>query len=134
MYGMKKVSFTLATETILSEADIHFLMTELKDYGFKWEDIGYSLHFRHGELKGLQQSNSSYSSTQLLRELLLTWSYWPTDDHQEKPTLEKLCDALSSSLVGLGKLADVVCSKRSQLPSLRQQGLPIQHASDVWAT
>ena len=43
-----------------------------------------------------------------LQELLSQWLQWPTDSHPSKPTLEALCAALRSSLVGLGSLAEKV--------------------------
>ena len=43
-----------------------------------------------------------------LTELLSQWIQWPTVDHPTKPTLEALCEALRSSLVGLGQLAGEV--------------------------
>ena len=41
-----------------------------------------------------------------LQELLSQWVQWPTEEHQNDPTLEALCTALRSRLVGLGSLAE----------------------------
>ena len=49
-----------------------------------------------------------------LQELLSQWVQWPTTDHPNHPTLEALCTALSSSLVGLGSLAEEVEKEMKQ--------------------
>ena len=46
--------------------------------------------------------------TSYLQELLSQWVQWPTASHSTRPTLESLCAALQSSLVGLGSLAETV--------------------------
>ena len=43
-----------------------------------------------------------------LQELLSQWVQWPTTEHPSNPTLEALCAALRSPLVGLGSLAKEV--------------------------
>ena len=49
-----------------------------------------------------------------LQELLSQWVQWPTEEHQNNPTLGALCTALRSSLVGLGSLAEDVEKEMKQ--------------------
>ena len=94
----------------LSEKDLVHLMRLLQSYSYKWNPIGLSLGFTQhelntifGMLKLLLGAPVSY-----LQELLNQWVQWPTEEHQNNPTLEALCTALRSSLVGLGSLAEEV--------------------------
>ena len=94
----------------MSDKDLFHLMRLLKDYSTKWETIGLSLGFIQPELniisgmsKLLVEAPVSY-----LRELLSQWIQWPTEKHQNNPTLEALYTALRSDLVGLGALAEEV--------------------------
>ena len=50
-----------------------------------------------------------------LTELLSQWVQWPTVKHPTKPTLSTLCEALRSSSVGLGSLAEQV-EKGNDMP------------------
>ena len=50
-----------------------------------------------------------------LQELLSQWVQWPTEKHQNNPTLGALCTALRNSLVGLGSLAEKVEKEMKQL-------------------
>ena len=58
--------------------------------------------------------------TSYLQELLSQWVQWPTASHPTKPTLEALCAALRSSLVGLGSLADKVNEEMRQSTGMTQ--------------
>ena len=58
--------------------------------------------------------------TSFLQELLSLWVQWPTASHPTKPTLEALCAALRSSLVGLGSLADKVNEEMKQSTGMTQ--------------
>jgi hypothetical protein len=49
-----------------------------------------------------------------LQELLSQWVQWPTEEHQNNPTLGALCTALRSSLVGLGGLAEDIEKEMKQ--------------------
>ena len=49
-----------------------------------------------------------------LQELLNQWVQWPTTEHPNNPTLEALCAALRSPLVGLGSLAEEVEKEMKQ--------------------
>ena len=55
-----------------------------------------------------------------LQELLSQWLQWPTDSHPTKPTLEALCTALQSSLVGLGSLAERMNEEMRQSTGMTQ--------------
>ena len=92
----------------MSEKDLVHLMKLLQSYSYKWNPIGLSLGFTQhelntifGMLKLLVGAPVSY-----LQELLSQWVQWPTEEHQNNPTLGALCTALRSSLVGLGSLAE----------------------------
>ena len=94
----------------MSEKDIVKLMRLLQSYSYKWNPIGLSLGFTQhelntifGMLRLLVEAPVSY-----LQELLSQWVQWPTTEHPSNPTLEALCTALRSPLVGLGSLAKEV--------------------------
>ena len=101
----------------MKSEDINFLMAYLHRYAYKWRDIGASLNFQHGDLENISCSNPGATTQQLLTELLSQWSQWPTADHSDVPTMERLRDALRSGLVGLGAQANDLYELRSQLPS-----------------
>ena len=105
-------------ETLVQQEDVKFLLEELCNYTYKWEDIGLVLGFVDGELKNITHSSPSQASTQdFMKELLVKWAHWPTKDHLRNPTLENLCNALRSKLVGLGNIADELYLKKNSLPS-----------------
>ena len=131
-YGqMKAAMFLLATanetenscsETRLTQKDIVHLMELLQSHSYQWMMIGLSLGFLDPELttilsklRLLVGAPSSY-----LQELLSQWVQWPTASHRTKPTLESLCAALRSSLVGLGSLADKVNEEMRQTTGITQ--------------
>ena len=105
------------TKVIVREEDVRFLTEFLNNYSYKWEDIGTALNFLNGELQAIPMNNPRGSVQQFLREVLNKWIQWPTDDHREEPTLDKLCAALRGRLVGLGAVADKLHAKRTSLPS-----------------
>ena len=105
------------TKVIVREEDVRFLTEFLSTYSYKWEDIGTALNFLDGELKAIPMNNPRGSVQQFLKELLNQWIQWPTDDHREEPTLDKLCAALRGRLVGLGAVANNLHAKRTSLPS-----------------
>ena len=112
----------MCTSVILREKDIVHLMRLLQSYSYKWNPIGLSLGFTQhelntifGMLKLLVGAPVSY-----LQELLSQWVQWPTEKHQNNPTLEALCAALQSSLVGLGSLAEEVEKEMKQYTTGKQ--------------
>ncbi len=101
--------------------DVAFLVEHLHKYAFKWREIGTVLRFHHDELEIIFYSLPGATSQRLLRELLSQWSQWPTADHSDVPTMERLRDALQSGLVGLGAEANALYDKRTLLPSTLQE-------------
>ncbi len=101
----------------MKSEDINFLMNHLHKYAYKWRDIGASLNFQHGELENISLSFSRAKTQQLLTELLSQWSQWPTADHPDAPTMERLRDALRSGLVELGAVATNIYELRNSIPS-----------------
>ena len=102
----------------MRSGDVAFLVSHLhKDASHKWSEIGLALNFRDGELKSIIQSFPRATTQQLLTELLSQWCQWPTADHSDVPTMERLCDALRSGLVGLGAQANDLYELRNSLPS-----------------
>ena len=99
---------------------MNMLMSHLHKYAYKWREIGSSLNFHHGELENISQSPPGADPKQYLKELLIQWSHWPTADHSDVPTMEKLRDALGSGLVGLGVEANDLYELRNFLPSKQQ--------------
>ena len=102
----------------MTKEDVSFLVDQLHDYAYKWRRIGVALRFRYGELENIRHNASWYADTTILLTALLdAWSQWPTRSHCTVPTLERLCAALRSDMVGLGAEANALHSMRSQLPS-----------------
>ena len=97
----------------VGERDVNSLTKSLSNYSYKWGDIGTSLDFLPGELKSIAQDNPQGSTQHHLKELLYRWAQWPTDDHLEEPTVDKLCHALRSNVVGLGAVASEIEKERS---------------------
>ena len=102
---------------VVKSRDVSFLMMHLHQYAYKWRDIGTALNFQHSELENISHGFPRATIQQLLTELLSQWSQWPTADHSDVPTMERLRDALRSGLVGLGAQANDLYELRSQLPS-----------------
>ncbi len=97
--------------------DVRFLVLHLCKNANKWWEIGLGLGFQDGELKNINSNIPGATAQRLLTELLSQWSQWPTTDHHEDPTMERLCGALRSSLVGLGAVANELYELRNSLPS-----------------
>ena len=87
----------------------------LRKHAYKWREIGSALGFEHGELENISHSSPRATTQQLLTELLSQWSQWPTADKPNAPTLERLCDALRSGMVGLGAVANDLYEQRYKL-------------------
>ena len=105
-----------ATSANLSERDIVKLLNLLQTYSYKWRDIGLTLGFLLSELNTISSMTKLFAGAPVsyLQEILFQWIQWPTADHPIRPTLETLCAALRSSLVGLGSLADKVEKEMKQ--------------------
>ena len=86
----------------MDDGDVVFLMGYLCQHSYKWEDIGIALHFFPGELENIRHSPQVITPQQRLNAVLCQWVQWPTTAHSQTPTIEILCDALRSDLVGLG--------------------------------
>ena len=101
---------------IFTEKDIINLLHLLQYYSFKWNEIGLSLGFITSELNTISSMPLLLvgAPTSYLQELLSQWVQWPTASHSTRPTLESLCCALQSSIVGLGSLADKVKEEMRQ--------------------
>ena len=85
-------------------------MSLLQNHSYKWNEIGLELGFITSELQTISSMSRLFigAPVSYLQELFSQWLQWPTDSHPSKPTLEALCAALRSSLVGLGSLAEMV--------------------------
>ena len=85
-------------------------MTLIHNFSDKWDLIGLGLGFIQPELNQISSNPSQIMSApaSFLKSLLSQWVQWPTVSHPRKPTLRALCEALHSSLVGLGSLAEEV--------------------------
>ena len=92
----------------MSDKDVIHLMRLLQSYSYKWNPIGLSLGFTAHELSNISCMVTLLTGAPVsyLQELLSQWVQWPTEGHQNNPTLGALCTALRSSLVGLGSLAE----------------------------
>ena len=95
-------------------------MSKLCKCAYKWRDIGTALGFQYGELENIRQSFPVAETQQLLIKVLSDWCEWPTEDHPDAPTVERLCDALRGNLVGLGAVANDLYQLRHFLPSKEQ--------------
>ena len=100
----------------LSEKDLVHLMRLLQSYSYKWNPIGLNLGFTTHELSTISCMVTLLTGALVsyLQELLCQWVQWPTEEHHNNPTLEALCTALRSSLVGLGSLAEQVEKEMKQ--------------------
>jgi hypothetical protein len=100
----------------LSEKDLVHLMRLLQSYSYKWNPIGLNLGFTQHELNNISATPTllNGATVSYLQELLSQWIQWPTEEHQNNPTLGALCTALRSSLVGLGGLAEEVEKEMKQ--------------------
>ena len=99
-------------------------MNLLHNFSDKWNEIGLGLGFIQPELNQIRSDPSlcmSGAPASFLNKLLSQWVQWPMKDHPTKPTLEALCEALRSSLVGLGSLAEKV--EREMKCSVTGKGL-----------
>ena len=86
-------------------------MNLIHSFSNKWNYIGVGLGFIQPELDLISSNLSLLTSdapVSFLNHLLNQWVQWPTASHPTKPTLRALCEALRSSLVGLGSLAEKV--------------------------
>ena len=95
---------------VLHKEDVYQLMTLMQSFSDHWLEIGMALGFTPSELNQIRKNPMLLTAApkSFLTELLSQWVQWPTVDHPHKPTLEALCKALCSSLVGLGSLAEEV--------------------------
>ena len=100
----------IATEQVLSETDVCTLVDLIHNFSDKWNCIGLRLGFIQPELNKIRAMPLLLSTApkSYLTELLSQWVQWPTVDHPTKPTLRALCEALCSSSVGLGSLAEMI--------------------------
>ena len=99
-----------AAELILTQEDMRKLINLIHNFSSKWYYIGLGLGFISPELDNISSNPMLLSSApdSYLTKLLSQWVQWPTKYHPTKPTLRALCEALHSSPVGLGSLADKV--------------------------
>ena len=111
-----------ATQTRLTQKDLVNLLKLLQSHSYQWKLIGLSLGFIDPELTTISNMHRLFmgAPTSFLQELLSQWVQWPTASHPTKPTLEALCAALRSSLVGLGSLADKVNEEMRQSTGMTQ--------------
>ena len=100
----------IAAEHVLTERDVPALISLIHNFSTKWYDIGIGLKFTPSELSLIVSKPLLLAAapTSYLAELLSQWMQWPTVNHPQNPTLRALCEALRSSHVGLGSLADKV--------------------------
>ena len=103
-------------EIRLREKDVVNLMRLLQNYSYKWNPIGLNLGFTPHELCTISCMLTLLvgAPVSYLQELLNQWVQWPTTEHPNNPTLEALCAALRSPLVGLGRLAEEVEKEMKQ--------------------
>ena len=109
-----RVKFTISA--VVKEEDISFLMDILCKYASEWKNIGTALNFLPTDLKMIDFSLQATTLQQRLMEILTQWSH---RTHPHVPTVEELCAALRSNLVGLGDVANEIEEKKSSLPSQR---------------
>ena len=95
---------------ILNDRHVSALLQVMHNHSLKWRKIGLALGFTEPELQDIESKPALLITAPFsyLEDLMSQWIQWPTDDHESEPTLEKLCTALKSSLVGLGRLAKEV--------------------------
>ena len=102
---------TVVSEQVLTDRDVGTLLNLIHNFSDKWDRIGLGLGFLQPELNQIVNNPLLFmlgAPASFLRELLSQWVQWPTVNHPIQPTLRALCEALRSSLVGLGCLAKEV--------------------------
>ena len=95
----------------MNQEDVRSLLEFLCNYAHKWNELGLSLGFLDDELKNIFHSSPHSPVQQHLKTVLAQWAHWPTNDHPVEPTIEILCNALRSKMVGLGDVADELCQE-----------------------
>lgn len=85
-------------------------MKLLHDFSPEWNAVGMELGFTQPELTLIQNTPSLFMTAPVsyMQKLLNQWVQWPKDNHPTKPTLKILCEAVGSSSVGLGRLAEKI--------------------------
>ena len=107
--------------TCIKQEDVNFLHSNfLCKYAFKWREIGTALGFLSAEQDIIAHSPGMDTLQHRMESVLTQWAHWPTDSHPNTPTLEMLCGALRSNLVGLGDVANELCEKKFFLPSIKE--------------
>lgn len=105
---------SLSIITVVKEEDICFLMDILCKYSSEWRNIGTALNFMHSDLKMIDFNPQATTLQWRLLEVLTQWSH---RIHPHVPTVEELCAALRSNLVGLGVVANEIEARKGSLPS-----------------
>ena len=104
----EQTALSVPAEQMLTERDIATLLNLIHNFSDKWNEIGLRLGFVPSELKQITISSnpSLFMSPPASFHIILLgqWIQWLTKDHPTKSTLGALCEALGSSLVGLGSL------------------------------
>ena len=88
----------------LTENDVPALTESLSSHSSKWKEIATSLRLPDNEIKNIMSMMHMYTPVMCLKEVLTVWASCK-HPQAKPPTLETLKKALSSRLVGLGKLS-----------------------------
>ena len=95
---------------------MNVVLDHLLKYAYKWDAIGTALNFQLAELENIRCDPQLTTLQQRLQVLLTQWSHGPTATHPDTPTVERLCSALRSDLVGLGDVANQLEEMKGSLP------------------
>ena len=101
---LEKSSALQHAATMLTENNVPVLTESLASHSSKWKEIGTSLRLPDNEIKNIMSMMHMYTPVMCLKEVLTAWTSCKYSQ-AKPPTLENLKKALSSRLVGLGKLA-----------------------------
>lgn len=105
---------------VVKNEDVPFLMENLRKCSHKYSFIGLGLNFSNDEIKNIEGTYPRGSPEVFLNEILDQWTNWPTKDHPDHPTLEKLCEVLRSGLVKHGALSIDIYKLKDSLPSKKK--------------
>ena len=106
--------------SIVRSTDTSFLFEKIdSECVLKWKDIGMALGFSSQELDSIPDHVSLHTPRFYFKELLDQWCQWPSKNHPDIPSLERLSQVLRAT--GFGVQANIV--DKISLPSSEKQSM-----------
>ena len=106
----------------MRSTDTSFLFEKIdSECVLEWKSIGMALGFSSQELNSIPDHVPDPTPRFYYKELLDQWCQWPSENHPEIPSLERLSQALRAT--GFGVQANIV--DKISLPSSEKQSMCI---------